>query len=150
MEEAYNAMQDVLKCELLFLLLCLLGVFCCVVTILSPRFRERKQKHAILGGVALLVLGVAFVSTSTIPLLKDYSAKNIVVEHCVYDNNVADRDSSSFRGRMGLTRVTLETTDKTVRLTTAPWRKDVFTKGKYNVVAYYFPNAKVLLHIVKI
>ena len=103
-----------------------------------------SEKSLIYSVVAVAVLAF-YVPFSTIPLLKDYYTENIVVANGLYSNPQI-RDHSSGLGRNVYT-VTVTVDGERLRLTTPPGRKDVFIQGEHEVIAYYLPNAKKLLHI---
>ena len=143
MEQAISAMYDKGLYILLFTAVLVVGI---LVTIIFPGKTVKQQNKSALFTIAFVMVIISFTVLVTIPFAKDFFDKNIVVAQGVYCNVLGSEKKSS-SSLMGIYSVTLENKDGMIKLTTAPWRNDVFVIGEYNVTAYYLPASKTLLHI---
>lgn len=142
MENAYVAMKNALNLKIYFVVLM---IACILFCLFFPVKSARKQKKNAVFFVVCSVMLVAYLLHS-VPFFREYHAKDIVVERGVYTNVLGDRKSSPSALR-GVYSVTLETEAGEIGLSTAPGCKEIFLQGEHEVIAYYLPNSKILLHI---
>ena len=137
---ALDAMRDqieyyLLRCTTILLLI----VVCFLIS-----YSKKVDKDLSAYGVVLSIWLIIYLISSVFPFAKDAIQKNIVVETGIYSNHTPQ----GRQGRaMGICYPDLDTGDEVLPLITPPGRESIFVKGTHEVLAYYLPNAKVLLHI---
>ena len=141
MELAYDMLDKTLRYYLINISVMVVIIIICFVG--TIRSKNGGNKMAIYS-VALVVWLCVYSCGSVVPFLKDYFAKNIVIVDGIYQNSDNSKSKSAVSG---LHPVTVECEREILELTTAPWNDHVFVMGEHEVVAYYAPNSKLLLHI---
>ena len=126
-----------------YLIRCVIILFLIVSSFIIS-YSKKIDKDLSVYGVVLCIFLIVYLISSVVPFAKDALQKNIVVETGVYSN----QRSQGRHGRAtGISYPDLDTGDKVLSLKTPPGRESIFIKGTHEVLAYYLPNAKVLLHI---
>lgn len=143
MEQAVSAMYSK-GIYIILLTLVLLSGF--MISIFFPGKSVKQQNKSAIFTVAFALAILAFTVIVSVPFAKDFFRNNIVTTKGIYTNVLGNQKKSS-SAIAGIYSVTLNTGEEELKLTTAPWCNDVFVVGQYNVVAYYLPESKTLLHI---